>query len=83
MRFLTDEGCTPNEKGQQISNIPSYQQARSEFAPDGLRPLKTAARHEPFSAGGVRKHFLRQIRHLVYEVSRGIGGVCDLIDGAA
>jgi methylmalonyl-CoA mutase len=63
---------TPEEKGQQIANVAGYQQARNDFAPDGLRPLQAAARdrRNVFASlvEGVKTHSLGQISHALYEV---------------
>ena len=63
---------TPEEKGQQIANVAGYQQARNDFAADGLRPLQAAARdrRNVFASlvEGVKTHSLGQISHALYEV---------------
>jgi methylmalonyl-CoA mutase len=63
---------TPDEKGQQISNVHAYQKARNDFAQNGLRPLQTAARERRnvFASlmDAVKTHSLGQISHALYEV---------------
>ncbi len=63
---------TSDEKGQQITNVHSYQRARNDFAKDGLRPLQAAARERRnvFASlmDAVKTHSLGQISHALYEV---------------
>ncbi len=63
---------TPEEKGQQITNVHAYQSARNGYAKDGLRPLQAAARERRnvFASlmDAVKTHSLGQISHALYEV---------------
>ncbi len=63
---------TPEEKGQQITNVRAYQQARNGFAKDELRPLQATARERRnvFASlmDAVKTHSLGQISHALYEV---------------
>jgi methylmalonyl-CoA mutase len=63
---------TPDEKGQQITNVHSYQKARNDFAKNDLRPLQAAARERRnvFASlmDAVKTHSLCQISHALYEV---------------
>ena len=63
---------TPEEKGQQIDNVLSYQQGRNTYANDGLRNLQAAARDRKnvFASlmEAVKTHSLGQISHALYDV---------------
>ncbi len=63
---------TPEEKGQQITNVQAYQKARNGYAKDGLRPLQNTARERRnvFASlmDAVKTHSLGQISHALYEV---------------
>ncbi len=63
---------TEGEKGQQITNVASYQTIRNHFANNGLRFLQDAARKREniFTAliEAVKTHSLGQISHALYEV---------------
>jgi isobutyryl-CoA mutase len=63
---------TPEEKGQQIHNVQSFQQARNTHAEDGLKFLQKTARdrRNVFAAlmEAVKTHSLGQISHALYDV---------------
>ncbi|HWI23384.1 MAG TPA: methylmalonyl-CoA mutase family protein, partial [Lysobacter sp.] len=63
---------TPQEKGQQIDNVQSFQRARNSHAGDGLRSLQKTARDRQnvFAAlmEAVKTHSLGQISHALYDV---------------
>jgi methylmalonyl-CoA mutase len=63
---------TPEEKGQQITNVQAYQRARNEYADGGLRPLQATARERRnvFASlmEAVKTHSLGQISHALYDV---------------
>ncbi|MFC0679324.1 methylmalonyl-CoA mutase family protein [Lysobacter korlensis] len=63
---------TPEEKGQQIENVATYQGNRNAFAGDGLKPLQAAARERKnvFASlmEAVKTHSLGQISHALYDV---------------
>ncbi|MGO1073631.1 methylmalonyl-CoA mutase family protein [Lysobacter sp. CA199] len=63
---------TPEEKGQQIDNVLSYQQGRNDYASEGLRNLQAAARDRKnvFASlmEAVKTHSLGQISHALYDV---------------
>jgi methylmalonyl-CoA mutase len=63
---------TPEEKGQQITNVQAYQRARNEFADGGLKPLQATARERRnvFASlmEAVKTHSLGQISHALYDV---------------
>ena len=63
---------TPEEKGQQIDNVLSYQQGRNDYAAEGLRSLQAAARDRKnvFASlmEAVKTHSLGQISHALYDV---------------
>jgi methylmalonyl-CoA mutase len=63
---------TEAEKGQQITNVANYQNARNALATNGLRPLQATARERKniFAAlmEAVKTHSLGQISHALYEV---------------
>jgi methylmalonyl-CoA mutase len=63
---------TPEEKGQQITNVQAYQRARNEHADDGLKPLQATARERRnvfvSLMEAVKTHSLGQISHALYDV---------------
>lgn len=63
---------TPEEKGQQIDNVLSYQQGRNDYASEGLRSLQASARDRKnvFASlmEAVKTHSLGQISHALYDV---------------
>ncbi|HWU53146.1 MAG TPA: methylmalonyl-CoA mutase family protein, partial [Tahibacter sp.] len=63
---------TESEKGQQITNVASYQAGRNAYADNGLKPLQAAARERRnvFESlmEAVKTHSLGQISHALYDV---------------
>jgi methylmalonyl-CoA mutase len=63
---------TESEKGQQITNVASYQAGRNAYAESGLKPLQAAARERRnvFESlmEAVKTHSLGQISHALYDV---------------
>jgi methylmalonyl-CoA mutase len=63
---------TPEEKGQQITNVQAFQKARNGYATDGLRALQATARERRnvFASlmDAVKTHSLGQISRALYEV---------------
>jgi methylmalonyl-CoA mutase len=63
---------TESEKGQQITNVSSYQAGRNAYADNGLKPLQAAARERRnvFESlmEAVKTHSLGQISHALYDV---------------